>query len=395
MPARQRLIETRPAPGLLPIGLAFLCGEAPLSAATPENHPANIEVNAEYTVDIWTELDRDAGENLRYLDNFAVAVDVDGERMFGFDGVNLHAELLYNNGTEFSGSVISDIQGVSNIETGVRALRLYEAWAEIDLSEGASIKVGLYDLNSEFDVTETGGFFINSSHGIGPDFAQSGTNGPSIFPATALAVRAELKIAPAWYARAAILDAVPGNPLRPRRTTIRLRRDEGALLVGELEYRTDRSRITAGYWRYSQSFETLQGWGYAVSDGTYIMMERQLTIEDRNADQGLSGWVRLGTAEPRVNPISIYAGAGLVYQGPFRGRDADQIGIAIAWAEFGQPYRDSAITDRREVNIEFGYQAMLHPRLTLQPSMQLVLSPGDAPDANAALALGLRMVLSL
>ncbi len=395
MPVSDGQSETRLAPYLLPVGLACLGGEMPLAAAQPDDRPAPLELSADYTADIWAEPVGDSRGGLRYLDNLSLAVDLDAERTLGIDGVNLHAQLLYNNGTEFSGSVVGDVQGISNIETGIRALRLYEAWAEINLNEHASIKVGLYDLNSEFDVTETGGFFINSSHGIGPDFAQSGENGPSIFPSTALAVRAELEIAPTWYARAAILDAVPGNPMRPRRTIIRLRRDEGALLVGELEYRTDRSRIIAGYWRYSHTFETLQGSGNTVSDGAYIMAERRLITEDGNSDQGLSGWVRLGTAEPQVNPISVYAGGGLVYQGPFRGRDADQIGIAIAWAEFGQPYRDSAIADQREVNVEFGYQAVVSRRLTVQPSVQLVLSPGDAPDTDAALALGLRMLLSL
>ena len=69
-------------------------------------------------------------------------------------------------------------------------MKLYEAWFEQTLfDDRLSFKAGLYDLNTEFDVVETAGLFINSSHGIGPDFSQSGVNGPSIFPTTSLGIR--------------------------------------------------------------------------------------------------------------------------------------------------------------------------------------------------------------
>ena len=39
----------------------------------------------------------------------------------------------------------------------------------------------MYDLNSEFYRVESGGLFLNSSFGIGPEFARSGAGGPSPF----------------------------------------------------------------------------------------------------------------------------------------------------------------------------------------------------------------------
>src|SRR3546814_8879648 len=68
----------------------------------------------------------------------------------------------------------------------LRALRLYEAWIDQKIGDAASVRIGLYDLNSEFGALDTAGFFVSSPHGIGTDFAQSGRNGPSIFPATSL-----------------------------------------------------------------------------------------------------------------------------------------------------------------------------------------------------------------
>src|SRR3546814_3118125 len=59
----------------------------------------------------------------------------------------------YNNGRSIS-DLAGDVQAVSNIETGVRALRLYEAWIDQKIGDAASIKLGLYDLNSEFKSEE-------------------------------------------------------------------------------------------------------------------------------------------------------------------------------------------------------------------------------------------------
>lgn len=52
------------------------------------------------------------------------------------------------------------------------------------------MRIGLYDLNSEFDALDDAGLFINSAFGVGTDIGLTGVNGPSIFPVTSLAVRA-------------------------------------------------------------------------------------------------------------------------------------------------------------------------------------------------------------
>ena len=74
------------------------------------------------------------------------------------------------------------------------------------------IKTGLIDLNSEFDTKDTGSLFINSAHGIGTEFSQTGRNGPSIFPSTSLAVRADAALGNGLTVRVGFFDAVPNDP---------------------------------------------------------------------------------------------------------------------------------------------------------------------------------------
>ncbi|OYX74039.1 MAG: hypothetical protein B7Y81_01140 [Caulobacter sp. 32-67-35] len=308
---------------------------------------------------------------------------------------------LYNNGQGFSDDLVGDAQGVSNIETGVRAARVYEAWIEQRIGR-TSVKLGLYDLNSEFDTNDTGSLFLNSSHGIGSDFAQSGRNGPSIFPVTSLALRADYRVDDQWLMRLAVLDGVPGDPDRPRRTAIKLSSEDGALIIGEAEYRTADTKAILGYWHYTASFTpfdaALPG-KRPGNDGLYMMVERRLSRAGTDGARGLSGWVRLGLANDRFNPIDQHLSGGLVYTGPTAGRPEDQLGIAVSLAQFGEPYRAAraaAMTPSTgsEINIEASYRAVLRPWLTVQPDVQYVVNPGGDPGIGDALVIGLRTQLS-
>lgn len=382
-------------------------GEPALAARSdtvndPDLVPA-VEIAVLYTADWRRNASGGLRRGTRYLDNLDLTLAIDAERAWGWRGATLFAHGLHNNGQTLSEDLVGDIQGVSNIETGVRASRLYEAWIERRFAaDRASVKVGLYDLNTEFDTIETAGLFLNSSHGIGHDFSQSGRNGPSIFPVTSLAIRADYRIDDHWLVRAAVLDGVPGDPDHPAATIIRLGGRDGALVIGEVVYADDDSRIALGHWRYTATFDdllTTEADGRPVgrddNAGIYLLAERRLTRETADSVQGLSGWLRLGLAEERINPVDRYLGAGLVYTGPFAGRDTDQIGLAIGWAKFGDPYRRAVAalgdaTDGREISIEASYRAPITPWLTLQPDIQYVISPGGDPVLDDALVLGLR-----
>ena len=361
-----------------------------------------IDLSVVYTAEVLRNMRGGVGRGARYLDNLDVTLTVNAERAFGWRGATLFAYGLYNDGQPFSDELVGAAQGVSNIETGVRAARLYEAWVEQRFaSDRASLKFGLYDLNSEFDSIEGAALFLNPSHGIGPDFSQSGRNGPSIFPVTSIALRGDYKLTNKWLVRAAILDAVPGDPDRPKRTAIKFGGGDGVLGVVEVNYLDDQTKAAVGYWRYTGRFDTstaASSKGERESrgnDGFYVFGERRLTREGADDAQGLAGWLRLGFADEDLNPIGLYAGGGLSYTGPFKGRDEDQVGIAVGAVEFGEAFRRSSMfagdpVDTREVILEATYRAPLAPWLTVQPDIQYVINPGGRPATADSLVLGLR-----
>jgi len=313
--------------------------------------------------------------------------EADMEKLAGWTGAQVHIYGLYNNGRSIS-DLAGDTQAVSNIEAGTRALRLYEAWIDQKFGETLSLKAGLYDLNSEFDALDTAGLFVSSPHGIGTDFAQSGRNGPSIFPSTSLAARLQWEPSHGWAIRAAVLDGVPGNPDHPGRTTIRLGHGDGALLVGEVQAPLGGGKLLLGHWHYTARFDLNDGTGTGQGNtGTYFRGEFPL-IE--KADRKLDAFFRLGKAAGRFNMFDAFASGGLKFSGWVPGRDKDEFGIAFAAAFTSDSHRAATGATASEMAIEATYRAPIAPWLTLQPSLHYIRRPSADRTIGDALVMGLR-----
>lgn len=123
---------------------------------------------------------------------------------------------------------------MSNISAPNTA-KLYEAWIQKNsVGNRISVLAGLYDLSSEFYRLQSAGLFLNSSFGTGPEFAQSGVSGPSIFPDTSVGIRVAYKPAEGVVIRGAVLDGVPVN--RPDGSRSVFEGGDGALIVAELDF---------------------------------------------------------------------------------------------------------------------------------------------------------------
>ncbi|WP_299309943.1 carbohydrate porin [uncultured Croceicoccus sp.] len=339
-------------------------------------------LSAAYTAEVWRN-EGGVKDGWRYLDNLDVVLEADLERAAGWKGATGQVYVLYNNGASLS-ELTGDIHIVSNIETGVRALRLYEAWIEQEIGDTASVKVGLYDLNSEFDALETSALFIGSAHGIGQDIAQTGENGPSIFPVTSLSVRAQVQIDDGLLVRAAILDAVPGDLDRPSRTAIAL--GDGVLAIAEADWRMGALRLLAGGWRYSEKQDRVDGRGEASSSGAYLRGETCL----RGAEYcGIAVFARAGIASGATNPYAAFLSGGVV----FSPREEEQVGLAVVHAIASDvPAVDEGRANSETV-IEATYARLLTSWLSVQPDVQYVINPGASPGTRDALVMGLRVAV--
>lgn len=369
------------------------------AAESPDGDPPLL-LDAVYTGEMWRNVSGGVRQAGTYLDNINVIATLDAERAWGWAGTTLLVSGLHNNRPTLSDRIVGDIQTLSNIDTD-GATRLYEAWAERSFDTGA-IKLGLIDLNSELDVNETGLLFINSSHGIGPDFSQVGENGPSVFPITGLGTVMRWDYSQSVQVRLAAFESTVGDPTHPRRTTVDLEGDEGALLVAELTLRpTDTSHSILAVWRHtgrSTDFTDEEVLQRTESLGVYALTERILMERGESA---LTGFLRVGFADSDVHQISRYMGAGLVWSGPMLTGpgSAEQLGLAIANVTNGAAFRHAQADlglayERHETAIELTYRVQPLSWLALQPDLQYIINPGTDPTLDNAWVVGLRFELS-
>lgn len=344
-----------------------------------------------YTQDVFHNADGGLRTGTAWMNN----VDLTYRRAFD-DGARgtLFAYVLHNNGNSFSNEYAGDTQVVSNIDAP-RATRVYELWYDYPVNDHVSLLFGKFDLNSEFDVIDSAGLFLHSSHGIGAAFGLSGRNGPSIFPVTSLAARIHWRIDDARSLRYAMFDAVAGDPADPSATTINL----GQGVLHALEYNqqlSGRLRLGLGAWRYSSSFARVDGTGNGDdNDGAYVFADARLW-QDRGGPS-LDGFVRFGVADERFNRVERYTGAGIVLSSFSRRRPEDRIGLAVAHARTSSRFRAASPTprDRAETAIELTWHAPITPWLQIQPDIQYIIDPSFEPMRDDALVFGLRFVVSV
>ncbi len=390
-------------------------------AACAQSDPAG-RLDVTYTADAMAGLRGGRERGAVFLDNLDLTLTLDLDALLGWPRTVLFLYGLGNQGGSAS-ALAGDVQGVNNIEAP-NAWRLYEAFVQHRLlNDRLSLLAGLYDINAEFDVMEAASVFLNSSFGIGAEFAASRPQGPSIFPFTALGLRARAFPADRWYLQAAALDGVPGLPGDPHAGPFHFGPNDGLLLVAETGVTLDRRRLDSasqqqvrrqrisrlatspyrlkvglGGWYYTARFQrigtpavTQRGNG-----GLYLLSQGTLFHEPADPAQGLRGFLRLGVADRRVNRLAAYTGGGLVYTGLLPGRPADHLGVGAAIAHHGAPYRRAqhrtgTPTTRSETALELTYQAPLTAWLLIQGDVQYVLHPDMDPTQGHALVLGLRL----
>jgi porin len=317
-----------------------------------------------------------------------------------------------------SSDLVGDVQGVSNLEAPPR-VRLEELWLQQNLfGDRLSWLAGRYDLNSEFYRLQSGGLFINSSFGIGPELAQSGAAGPSIFPNTAVGTRIDFKPSPNVVWRAAVLDGMPVD--RPGGGARLFAPGDGALLVGEaaLLARPDTvgmprqrrfaigrgharpyaGKLAVGAWYYTARFPDLAA---TLPDGTperHHGSAGAYVIGDQRLGGALTAFAQLGLGDGRVNQIGGYLGGGLTLSAPLPSRPQDELGLAVAAARNGSHYEAAraagGVRAADETTLELTYLAQLNSWLAVQPDLQYVIHPGGTRGRRNAVVPGLRIAAS-
>jgi porin len=243
--------------------------------------------------------------------------------------------------------------------------------------------------------------------------AQTGVNGPSVFPTSSVALRVRVRPTEETYLQLAILDGVPGDPDNPRGTHIQFNDGDGTLRVAEVGFVPARGKkaqllgmsstdkYAVGAWSYTSRFEDLTATDAAGDPlmrgnnrGFYVLAER--TILALSGGGHVDAFARYGRANADLNPLSSYTQAGVVFTGPMASRPADQLALSWTQANVGGKYRQiEPDASRHESVWELTWRAPVNDWLVVQPNVQYVINPNAARGMGNVSVLGVRFEMVL
>ncbi len=366
--------------------------------------------------DVLSNLSGGLKRGTRYMDNWDVKLKADADKLWGWTSTTGYLHVISNHGGKLNGTHLGSSMGVDNIEVATNTTKLFHAWLERGfLDERLSILAGLYPVDSEFYVTDATGVFLHPTGGMAAEVAQTGVNGPSIFPTSSFGLRAKWRPTPRSYLLAALVDGVPGNPGNPRGTHVRFDRGDGTLAIFEAGLKPSEvgpiesergvpedpatkgherheaiSKYAVGYWRYTPRFDDLVDTdalgnpARRINRGAYFFAEQSVYREKGDPSQGLALFFRYGVANGDVNALDHSYSLGLRYKGLLPRRDEDEFGIALTRGHAGAKFRQAAAAplSSGETALEITYRARITPWVAIQPNVQRIVNPGHAlPNA--------------
>jgi porin len=375
------------------------------------------------------------------LGAFQPQLDLDLEKLAGWQGDRIHVHGLITYGPLFSADYLGNILAVSNIEAGPMA-RLYAFWYEHNAPDDRwSIRFGLMLADSQFLQSSTAANFINN--GISwPTFlaANLPASGPA-YPLPAPGIRVRVQPRDDIQLQAAVFSGDPSggngsNLPAPLPTGTIFSFSGGAFVIAEASYLLNQGKDARGlpgvyrvgaWYATSSNFadQRFDNTGLSLANplstgipaehtgdsGVYGVIDQALYRVAGTDDHGLSAFARAGGVPNDRNLINFYADGGFVYKGLTPGRPNDKVGIAAAFARVGDNARglDADIglfgdiyypVRSSETVIELTYQLQLKPWWMLQPDLQYVINPGggvlnaDGTIRKNALVLGVRTFLN-
>ena len=352
-----------------------------------------------------------------------MTADLDSKKLVGYDGGTLHAGGLWiHNGDPFSGKYVGDLNVVSLLDFP-DMWRLWELYYQQKLLDGKfTLKIGELAVDRDFIVPEyytsiASINFLNQTF-FYPTMAfnvwdiagfPKGNHGLASTPYGAPGVVLRAEPVDQIYLQAGAYD---GNPdLIDAGGRVNLNKDEGALIYFEAGYGVNKRKEDegppgnykiGGYYHTDDFFDNRSvfnaflGLGapttHSGNYGVYFLADQMLyqeLVKEDPANQGLTGFFRVGWAPEDRNLASLGIDGGLMYKGLIPTRDWDTFGVAASYMEIsddiskGQRLVNSfapgtfSVADYEFV-VETSYRAQLTAWWTLQPDFQWVKHPGGS-----------------
>jgi porin len=382
--------------------------------------------NLNYTNDFLSNVRGGIGPGSVLIGVFQPQLDIDLQKLLGWQGGHFHTHGLVTHGPFFSQTYLGNILAVSNLEAGPVA-RLYSLWYEQSaFNDLLSVRLGLMSADSQFLQSKTASNFINNGISWPTFLAANLPAGGPAYPLPDPGIRVRIKPTDNLAFQAAVFSGDPSggdgsNQSQPLPTGTVFSFRGGTFIIAEASYLPNQGKDAkglpgayriGGWWHTSPRFgdQRFDNTGQSLASptstgiplnhtgdqGFYGVIDQMLYRVPGTEDQGLSAFFRAGGVPNDRNLISFYADGGVLYKGLVPRRPDDKVGIAAAYARVGNNARglDQDIgffgnflypVRSGETAIEMMYQAQLAPWWMLQPELQYIIRPGGGvlnPDGS-------------
>ena len=169
-----------------------------------------------------------------------LGVQIDTEKAFGLTGGQIYLSGLQIHGTNLSEDNLKTLQTASGIHAD-RATRLWEAWFEQQLMDGAlGVKLGQQSLDQEFMLNTNAGYFINTMFGWPMLPTADLPAGGAAYPLAALGLRLSVKPIDGLTLLGGVFSATPvsnpeGDPQKRNRNGTDFPLGRGTMSIVEMQ----------------------------------------------------------------------------------------------------------------------------------------------------------------
>lgn len=348
-----------------------------------------------YKGEAWHGLSDTLVNSTPYLGNIDLSVNIDLQKTMCLNNTNLLIDIQNLHGhTPFS--TLSSPRFFDNIDNPNNFTSLYQLTLTHEFNKQWSVLAGLYDINTEFEVTPSSQHLVNPVFAMNGEMATIGANGPSTYPVNALALKVKYSPREDLYAQAAVLNATAGDPGQISGIHLRYAPQDGLFLLGELtktfnnKKGEEQGRISLGAWGYTNRTNYLADESSddpTISDnprtahnmGWYILADHPIYQDPHHSERVIHGFLRYGQTVPAVSQIRTGLAVGIAVNSPFIARPNDilSVGATNVWLSPGFQNTDATLPTENYM-YEVNYAFAINKYFTLQPIYVFIQNVGGA-----------------
>jgi porin len=401
-----------------------------------------IEFSLSYTTNLAGNPSGGLRQGFTYTDNIGFGVQLDLEKLIGWQGASITVSGLDRNGTSLSQDYIGNQFTVQQIYGGQTVMLYGLHFDQSFWNKKASIKVGRFATGDDFASSPL--YWLYMNNGIDGNPQALPVNGQfSAYPWAVWAARLRIDPTPEFNAQFGVYQV--SNRTFDRNlhgVNMNMQANDGVMLItqlgwtpefckvpvaaadgkqtavppsdGKVAFGTDKNpaapadglRGMAGHYWFGAYYSS---WEYpqfgqenttANAYGFYWHGDQMIYREAPGSTEGLIAWTAFVLSpQDNIAKLPFQWNSGLIYQGLLPGRGGDSAIFGLAYGNFsgdygsaGQAYNGEAVSF--EMALEWAYRVQVNSFLYIQPDVQYIVRPGGTGAIPNAFVLGAQIGVS-